>query len=211
MKRAYAALILIPLVLGLSLGYELGSYMTEERIKVGPYEGQGIRVQVEIYRNGELVYVDYDDPAVDNFLLFLAGVIDNDVAGILVKDRGGLNRNPISYYGAAVVGISDDTTSSFNQTLIELPGTNVLLSAVDPTQIAVDTANKTITISGTITIPSSFTSFTVGWVGLYLDYSTDNGLVDGDEVLIFADPLGANAFTANPGDVITVVYKITVP
>lgn len=214
MRRALAlALVLIILPLSFAGGYQLGEYMAEERIRVGPSEDRAFTVKVEVYRNGKLVFVDYDDPALNNFLNVISWMfLTYNEPG--VTDTSGNSLLPgtgqIQYFGQAVVGISDDTSTSFSSNLIELPGVNVLKSIVSDTSITVDTAGKSIQISGTITIPTSFTSFTVGWVGLYIDPWEDN-TIDGDEILIFADPLGQNAFTAAGGDVITVVYKITVP
>ena len=206
--RVLAALAVIIAALA---GYMLGNIMATPDYYIGDYEGNVLRVELYVYRNGELIYYDPDDPATNNFLALLEALLDNDDdADDNVVARDGLTDNLEAWavymrdLGRAIVMVSNGT-ATFSRTMSDLPGTIWLNWATATIQ------NNELVISGTITIDAS-TNIT--YVGLAMWHAgTEDTATLGqasNEILLFADEL-SSPISVKAGDVVTVVYKIVVP
>ena len=196
-------LLAIPLLILAALaGFTAGLYTQNSNIVTGNYEDHAMRIEIYIYKNGELVYYDPDDPAVTNFLLWLANEMGVDTT---MTTRSGGAYNPDLPYGdfKNVLAAVADGTGPFARNMYTLPGNNYYTSVAAD---AITISDNYIQFSASININANTT---ITWVGLYGDIDNPTNW-DGDEILIFADPLD-NPFNVTSGDVITVVYKLVVP
>ena len=207
MRRVAPALAIIPLVVLSFLG---GYWAGRPDYLVGPYEGRGIQVQLEVYKNGKLVYVDHDDPATKNFLLLFGSwlfVVTEGANGNVVKEDGTTTNLNLVYdmstLGSVVVEVSDGA-GNFSRTMYVLPG-NVYRALVSDSNVVV--GDNFIQVSGSITMT---TSTNITWVGLSWVITSEANPQPNNMVLIFADEL-STPIQVNANDVITVVYKIVVP
>lgn len=196
-------LLLLVAATGFLAGYQAGAP------DLGGYEGQGIRVELYVYKNGELVYYDPDDPATENLGYIIAELIA-PTQGWGIKSTDGLTYNfidtgyNVERDGAIVV--SNYTSTSFDRAMYALQ--SVVYTATPSVSVAYDNNGVYVTISASFTADKSIN---VTWVGLYAnwDSSSSSGGVD-KYFMLFADPVNPPV-QLNSGDTITIIYKIILP
>jgi len=84
--------LLAPLLVALvaATGFLAGYQIGQPDYVIGEYDGNAMRVEVYLYKNGELVYYDPDDPATTNFLALLEAVLEgtNDAEDNVIRMDG---------------------------------------------------------------------------------------------------------------------------
>ncbi len=202
-RRVLAPALLVPIILVSFLGGYLAGrpdyYMASN-------EGQGIRVELYLYRNGELVYYDPDDPATKQFTQLIAELIAGDqVSGILTVD--GISTSNIAQSSRpGYVFISYDNVN-YTYTMNTLPA-NIEIGQIGSGAVTFDDNQKSVTLSAVINIQLGGN---ITAVGLYTKLSMYTGSSAADRnILLFYDPL-PTPINVQAGDVVTVVYRIVVP
>ena len=202
-RRVLAPALIISLVIASFLaGWHLG----QPNYMLGEYEGRGIQVQLEVYKNGELVFIDYDDPATKQFTQLIAELIAGDqVSGILTID--GISTSNIGQSSRpGYVFISYDNVN-YTYTMNTLPA-NIETGQIGSGAVTFDDNQKSVTLSAVINIQLGGN---ITAVGLYTKLSMYTGSSAADRnILLFYDPL-PTPVSVQAGDVVTIVYKIVVP
>ena len=197
MKRRL--LYAIPLLAAIALAAGLGGYMAGQNQTAD----HAMRVEVYVYKNGELVYHDPDDPATDNFINIIYSIASGPQT--MTKTDGTTFSGVDTLRYGSRVAVSNGAITAFTREMYALPGT-VWYSA---SPLTIQKNSNELIMSGTVTVD---TATNITWVGL--EFLTDPGTtVDtttGYWILVFADPLD-QPIHVQQGDVITVVYKIVFP
>jgi len=195
--RYYPFIIIILVALsGFLAGYNLG----QPDYIVGPHNGNAMRVEVWIYRNGELVYYDPDDPAVNNAVYFLAALFMANPPDVTALGGAVIDPEANDYYQFGEPGfilVSNDT-STFSRSMTTFQYYEMATFTDD----AVALGANYIQISGSLTVAADMNITYVG-LGTYVRPTVY-------PILLFADQLSQPIQVA-AGDVVTVVYKIVLP
>ena len=196
-----------------------------------PIDGHTMRVELYVYKNGELVYYDPDDPAVNNLAYLLAELLDYDGAYNAPKGQRmdgsntwgtigvcGTSSKPILIDGTNyayaestrgfIIAGQDELFSRQDYTLSDI----LAKSFLDEFIINSTGTEITLTLGGSITYPSDATSnYTVTAVGLGIT-ACDPGtsISNAASWLLFKDVLNIPV-TLQPGDTIHVRYVIHLP
>ncbi len=198
-------LLLAPVLLLVALaGFTAGLHTQNSTDAAGQLE-HAMHVELMVYRNGELVYYDPDDPATIGFLQVLAEVIASDIAPAISASGGATltkfaTGDPV-YPGKMFV---TTTNTAYSRDMVDLP-TNRIDASISEAKII----NNSVIFTASFTVDSNITIY---GVGMYASLDSITGSTSGSryDVLLFYDPL-AQSLSVASGDVITVVYKIVVP
>ncbi len=213
MKPSLApGLMVLAVLAGLLTGHSVAPLLAPQpTLQPAAPNDNAIRVELKIYKNGELVYYDPDDPATANFLRVISMFFK--IIPYYVQLRNGTwfafesSSVFLSSFGKTIIAVSDGS-SPFSRTMIDLPWTKKIYAYVDDAQITLDSIETILTIIGTISIN---TVMNITYTGLFIEYAEgDPYTTSGDEILVFADPL-SKPIQANVGDLIIVVYRIVAP
>ena len=200
-------LALLPLAAG--AGYMVGERVAEERVRVGIIEARDLGVVLEVYVNGELVYID-DDPAVNNFGYMLAELVASTQGWNITAEDGSTQGDAFSTTGGAdgKIVVSNDSLGIFDRTMVAVPSGTLSYSVNPSASVTSDANGVYVTISGSITVDQNIDVY---WVGLYAYVNVITGSVGTPSyVLLLADFL-STPVSLVAGDTITVVYKIILP
>ena len=163
-----------------------------------------MHVELYLYKNGQLVYYDPDDPATYQFTALIAEFIAGDLVTV-GKDTGGSSYAGISDTGQpGYVFVSYSQSYTYNYNMYGLPA-SYDSGQISTGGVSFDNTTKSVTFSATVNIQQNATIY---GVGLYTALKNGNGAIV--DFVLFYDPL-SNPITVHSGDVVTVVYKITVP
>ena len=200
-------LLILPIIIVVGVGLVAqGPWATRENS-----EYNGIRVELYVFRNGELVYHDPDDPAVENLGRIIAELVA-PTQGWSIKASDGTLYNFIDTAEYAdrdgIIIISDDIQSTFNRTMYAVPEGTQTYSATPSVSVTYDENGVYVTISASFTVSSPMN---ITWTGLYASWDTSLTSGGADKYfLLFADKIDPPV-QVNPSDTITVVYKIVLP
>lgn len=191
-------LVTAALVIGLATGYLLLSTPQGGMESMDQASPDGIQIALYIYKNGELVYYDPNDPPTKNFMIYIANVLaGKDLAGNGVD----INGNQKAVYDVTGYGyiFASASTTSYLYTMYSLPDSRWEAQIQSGDVVFLD-ANKTLVIAGNVIFD---TNTTIQSVGLYssLYYGTFLMLYD-----VLSSPVQVNT-----GDALTIVYRITAP
>ncbi len=164
--------------------------------------GNKLQVQLFIYKNNKLVYYDEDDPATKQFLLLIGEIIAGDLISGFTDTNGAKHVYIDGSNQPAYVFVTDQP-QAYVFTMNALPSNHVDGKI---TQYYVDYEEKSISFAGSIIINQNTT---IRGVGIYSLMKVD-GQQTPQQFLLFYDPL-QQQINVTAGDVITVVYKISVP
>ena len=199
-------LLMAPLLVIVALaGFTAGHYMQNTVTDAGNQLEHAMRVELYVYKNGELVYYDPDDPATKQFTMLLAEIIAGDVVSGFT-DTSGVARTYIGNSNRpGYVFVSYDPTYTYSYGMSSLPS-SYEEGQISSGAITFNDAEKSVTLSASINIQIGGN---ITGVGLYSDiYADGNTYVR--SFLLFYDPLD-QPISVQSGDVITIVYKIVVP
>lgn len=194
MDRRLAPLLIIPLI---AISFLAGYYHGRPDYILGDYDGNALRVELYLYRNGELVYYDPDDPATKWFLMNIVEFMAGDINSGMRNTNGGTYDYFVQVNKPGYVFVSYDTNYNYTYTMYALPA-SYESGQISSGGISYDDAGKAVTLSASINIQ---VGGNITGVGLYGGYGP---------TLFFYDPL-PTPLSVSPGDVVTVVYKIVVP
>ncbi len=166
----------------------------------GQYE-HAMRVELYVYKNGELVYYDPDDPALYGFSKLLAELISGDVVGNLPNIEASPRNDIIGTGYPGYVFVAFDNTP-YNYGMYQMP-TDYAEGRI--ASVAFLNETKAVQFSASITINEAKN---ITGVGIYTEYIAGGGVTR--HTLLFYDPL-ETPIQVNAGDVIAVVYRIVVP
>ncbi|MEB3861466.1 MAG: hypothetical protein GSR84_04510 [Desulfurococcales archaeon] len=193
-KRLLAPAMLVPLILVSFLG---GYLAGRPDYTLGDYQGQGIRIELYLYKNSKLVYIDYDDPATKWFLMNIVEFMAGDINGGMTSTSGTSYDYPVQNNRPGYVFVSYDTNYNYTYSMYALPS-SYEAGQISSGGLTYDDTSKAVTLSASINIQ---VGGNITGVGLYGGYGP---------TLFFYDPL-PTPLSVSPGDVVTVVYKIVVP
>jgi hypothetical protein len=162
-----------------------------------------MRVSVYIYKNGELVYYDPDDPATKQLTQLIAELIAGNIVGGIHCIGGGTMDKIYSSNHPGYVFVSYDNTP-YSYTMYNLPN-NYESASISTGGVTFNDSEKSVTFSASINIQ---TGGNITAVGLYTELRPD--AYTDCLILLFYDVLSA-PIQVQAGDVVTVVYKIVAP
>lgn len=185
--RLGISLIIVALLfIGVGASYKTGYNGVDER-----YPGT-LHIETYIYKNGRLVLYDPDDPPVKQFLVHIA----RGLAGsVLFESRYDL-------YGT--IFITNDNIQ-YSYTLSAIPANRW---EAQITQVNYIDQNHAVEVSATITYDGS-SPINITAYGLYINLHDKYGTTIYTD-LVFYDVLDT-PIQLNPGDSVTIVYKVSVP
>ena len=209
MRRRY--LYAAALAVAVIAGYMLGAVLPMHAPTRGGLEAQA-NVILQVYRNGQLVYVKQGDPAVNNLLKVLQNILDKSADGVSAIDIYGNSRSFGDYFedyvGTIVIGDTPGVSRDTNTF-------STIYATVLPDELTTSSNDTGVyfIVGGSYTLPTDHSAINVTAVGLAIaDANTDSGTATAgyNPVLIFADML-SSPVTLNPGDTIHVRYIIQFP
>ncbi|BBC20959.1 hypothetical protein [Aeropyrum globular virus 1] len=213
-RRGLLAIPMLTLVLlaGFLGGYHLAPQQDiEVTLQQGP---RALQAELYIYKNGELIHYDPDDPSTQNFVVAVASLLAGD---LIYYDTNNIYPDMVDITGAkidridgtfypAYIFINYDSAYTYNYTMYLLPGAYDF-AEVGTGGLQFDSSTKSFILSASIVATQSGTVY---GVGVYSRLSINSSNATKDALMLY-DDLGANAFAVNANDVVTVVYKITLP
>ncbi len=205
-----AALIAVIAALGAVGGYYLGlGQASQPGYHTAPYDGHAMRVELYVYRNGELVYYDPDDPAVNNMLYLLAEIIaGNVVSGFKSVDGLVANRIANSNY-AGTVFLNYDSSYTYSASMTGLPALYDS-GTISSGGVTFDENTRSVLLSASVNVQQNATVYGVGIYTTLQVGTSGSNYVYNKNFLLFYDQLEM-PFNVTSGDVVTVVYKFTFP
>ena len=182
--------------------------------------GGGLHAELYVYKNGELVYYDPDDPATDNLAYVMLALLDNSYDGpkkavALDGTTHWWDEFVEDFYGVVLFG----QLASFSRSLHNLD-TVYAKSIVDEVNSYVDSEGYHIVVGASWTVPTTAgQNYTITGVALAISAAWDENNQHGQPTspgsdsqiaILFADVL-SQPVTLQPGDTIHVRYVITLP